>query len=897
MLRLKNIKKIYPVANSTLVALNGINLSFRKNEFVSILGPSGCGKTTTLNIIGGLDKYSEGDLFIAGKSTKEFKDRDWDVYRNQRIGFIFQSYNLIPHQTVLENVELALTISGMKKEERIEKAKKALDKVGLSKEYYKKPNQLSGGQSQRVAIARALVNEPEILLADEPTGALDTKTSIQIMDIIKEVAKDKLVIMVTHNPDLAEQYSSRIIRLLDGEVVEDTNPFSEEDEIKECQELNEEHLNKKSKAKMSLFQAIRLSTKNLLSKRKRTILTSIAGSIGIIGISAVLAISTGVKAYIASMEDDMLSGNPITITESTYDLNTIMGKMSTSDKIDVIKEAGFVNVESTIKYIVDRFGAMDSALIKNDINEDYVQYLLDMPEEYISALLFDYGLDLTNNIYVDFYKDDNTYENVSLSAVKNIYSSLLNKTEFAKYSYLIGQMNNILSQAPSNEDYILSQYDVKAGKIAKNKDEIMIVISKDEELSDILLAELGYYTQDVFMNQAFRHTDSPLYDPDLNKDKFAYEELLGKRFTWYPNDEVFEEQQIEALKSLNPFTYSYKGNGLQNGLELKVVGILQPKDSISYGCLSNGFFYTEELTKYVLEQNANSKLSTYINTQENKSITSGTITVNNAAIDMGIYYDYTFQYKDDPIEHGKGFVGNSSSSIYMSILGSMLPGGSGESSSNNNNLYTLSINEVGGSNKPTKVSVYPVDFDQKDLALNYMDNWNSDETITLSNGKVLLKENREDITYTDTLSLVIAMINTMINAITIALIVFTALSLVVSCVMISIITYVSVVERIKEIGVIRALGGRKKDVSHLFNAETLIIGLASGLVGVGVTYLLSIIVSVSINAAFGIRNIAILTPLNAIIMIALSVGLTMISGLSPSSKAAKQDPVVALRSE
>lgn len=436
MLILKNIIKEYNVADTKVAALKGINIAFRKNEFVSILGPSGCGKTTTLNIIGGLDKYTSGDLIISNRSTKEFTDRDWDIYRNHRIGFIFQSYNLIPHQTILGNVELALTISGLSKKERVEKAKKALDRVGLKGQYNKKPNQLSGGQCQRVAIARALVNEPEILLADEPTGALDTVTSIQIMDLIQEISKEKLVIMVTHNPDLANKYSTRIIQLLDGKVIEDSNPYSEEEEKKEYQNqtIKEEDI-KKEKAKMSLWTAFKLSAQNLFSKRKRTAMVSIAGSIGIIGVSLVLSISGGVKGYISSMQNDMLSGNPIQIAETSYDLSTLVSASNQKqiiDKLEVVD--GKVNVNSLIDYLMEMAKLQDNFLISNQINENYIQFIKDMPEEYYAALSFDYGLDLSNNIYTTFTSEDGSVEHLSLSAILETYVALLGNTSFSSLS-------------------------------------------------------------------------------------------------------------------------------------------------------------------------------------------------------------------------------------------------------------------------------------------------------------------------------------------------------------------------------------------------------------------------------------------------------------------------------
>ncbi|MDE7162345.1 MAG: ABC transporter ATP-binding protein, partial [Anaeroplasmataceae bacterium] len=466
MLRLENIIKDYKVADTYVHALKGIDLAFRSNEFVSILGPSGCGKTTMLNIIGGLDKYTSGDLFINGRSTKNFKDRDWDVYRNHRIGFIFQSYNLIPHQTILGNVELALTIAGLSKEERVARAKKAIDRVGLEGQYNKKPNQLSGGQCQRVAIARALVNEPEILLADEPTGALDTQTSVQIMDLIKEISKEKLVIMVTHNPDLAKQYSTRIVRLLDGQLISDSNPYSLEEERAEVSNVTEVTQesdsetptevmpvqNKKEKAKMSFWTAFKLSLRNLFTKKARTALICVAGSIGIIGVSSVLAVSSGVQGYITSMQDDMLSGNPVQISETAYDLSAMMTGMSTMDKVNSLKiEDGKVNVNEVIKRLITQGQAMEKMQISNNITQDYIDYVYSIDAGYAAAISLEYGIDVTNNIYtdfqVDYYKPEDK-KNTSLSAIKNIYTSVLRETDFSKYASYVTGLTNVFQQAP-----------------------------------------------------------------------------------------------------------------------------------------------------------------------------------------------------------------------------------------------------------------------------------------------------------------------------------------------------------------------------------------------------------------------------------------------------------------
>ncbi len=925
MLRLQKITKNYKVAGGEIEVLKGLDIAFRKNEFVSILGPSGCGKTTTLNIIGGLDKYTTGDLVIAGKSTKNFTDRDWDVYRNQRIGFVFQTYNLIPHQTVLGNVELALTISGVSKEERIKRAMSALEKVGLKGEEYKRPNQLSGGQCQRVAIARALVNEPDILLADEPTGALDSKTSVQIMDLIKEISKDKLVIMVTHNGEIAEEYSNRIIRLVDGEVIEDTNPYSLEEENLERQtqekanaidvEKKENKKGKKPKAKMSLWTAFKLSARNLLSKRGRTLLTSIAGSIGIIGISAVIAVSTGVKTYINNMQDDMLSGNPITIKETTYDMTSIMNDMSTSEKVEFLKKKGYVNVDSTMEQLAQSFEKMDKITVKNNITKDYVDYVLAMPDSY-AAFKVDYGIDITNNIYTDFNRDANYSEQVSISAIKEIYTSIMKGTEFKDQASLITQLGKTFMQAPSDSDYIMSQYNILEGKVAQEANELMIVVNKDRALTDLTLAQIGYYTQEEFLNIAYRAVSGEGkpdvgYNPDLDKTEFTYQELLGKTFVYYPNDVVFEQK----ASPVNPFNYKHKVDStFTGGMTFEVVGILEAKDNINFGCLNAGMYYTQALAESIIEsEKVNpSKISTFLNNyaEENdgKAFTSMLYTQKNPQtgenmeIPYGITYEYTYFHDADPTDSiippdktAIGFVGSTSfMSSMMGMMGNMM-GGSMGSMGDMGDTYTLSARNVGGVAVSNDISIYPRDFTMKDKVVAYLDKWNDDGDIIVGD-KTLSKADREEIKYTDNLSLIMDMIDSMIDIVTIALIAFTSLSLVVSCVMIAIITYVSVVERIKEIGVIRSLGGRKRDVSNLFNAETLMIGASSGLVGVGITYVISLIVNIIVNSAAGF-SIMILPISSALVMVGLSIFLTVMSGLIPARKAAHKDPVVALRTE
>ncbi len=893
MLRLKGITKNYKVAGGEIEVLKGLNVCFRKNEFVSILGPSGCGKTTTLNIVGGLDKYTKGDLIISGKSTKNFKDHDWDIYRNQRIGFIFQSYNLIPHQTVLGNVELALTISGISKEERVERSLRALERVGLKGEENKRPNQLSGGQCQRVAIARALVNEPDILLADEPTGALDSKTSVQIMELIKEISKDKLVVMVTHNAEIAEEYSSRIIRLVDGEIVEDTNPYSEEDEAKEYANTSTESCKKKNKAKMSWWTAFKLSARNLLSKRKRTLLTSIAGSIGIIGISAVLAVSSGVSGYINVMQDDMLSGNPITIQEQTIDFDSMMNGMSTNEKIEFIKQEGYVNVDSMLAFLAKQLETMDNMFLTNDITKEYIEYVKAIPKEQATVLI-DKGLNVANNIYTDFSVDgtaENT-ENVSITALKQIYTSVMKDTDFADSAYLISTLGEVFKQAPTDEDYILSQYDIKSGKLATKANEVMIVVNSDWALTDMTLGQLGYYTQNEFLNIAYKATDDKdRYDDKLDIEKFSYDELLNKEFIWYDNDTIFTQTE-GTLSAVKPFIYNpYSTDFAEgSGFPLKVVGILSPKENLNYGCLNAGFYYTEAFTDYVIEQNAISKLSEYIDGLEDDEFVTD-LSYGNVPKIIGYTYNYTTI--DGELKQADGIIGSS---------GGMMSAFSGGSTK-----LTLSLREVGGNAVPNDIKIYPKNLDMKELVVEYLDKWNDENAIISIDGKnFALKvddnavaegyEPRTEIKYTDTLSIIMTMITSMVDIITIALISFTSLALVVSCVMIAIVTYVSVVERVKEIGVIRSLGGRKKDVSNLFNAETLMIGTVSGLIGIGFTYFISFIVNLIVKSAIGFSIMTLELPA-ALIMLLLSVGLTVLSGLIPAKKASRQDPVVALRTE
>ncbi|MBP5092135.1 MAG: ABC transporter ATP-binding protein/permease [Bacilli bacterium] len=933
MLKLDNITKVYATKDMKVEALKGISLAFRKNEFVSILGPSGCGKTTALNIIGGLDHYTSGDLVISNRSTKEFTDRDWDVYRNHRIGFIFQAYNLIPHQNIQENVELALTIAGLKKEERTRLAREALDKVGLKGMYTKKPNQLSGGQCQRVAIARALVNKPEILLADEPTGALDSETSVQIMELIKEISKEKLVIMVTHNPDLAEKYSTRIIRLLDGRVQDDSNPYSFEEEEKEYRKAvvkSKEEITKE-KAKMSWFTAFKLSAKNLLSKGKRTALIAVASSIGIVGVSAVLAVSQGVQGYIESVQDDMLSGNPIQIAQTGMDLSSLLSGSNMANAADNSKvvfdsyKEGKIDVEFMSKTLVERSNSVQDALISNKIDEDYVQFIHDMPKEYYAAVMEDYGINVKNNLYTHSdislhgYSDaEKATQKYSISAITNFCKTILenvNDGEYKSYASLVDSYTDSIGQILDDKKYVLSQYDVLKGKFPEKEDELVIVLNHKNALSEFTLTLLGYYGQDEFANAIynFSHQEDKFSKELWDKQgQVAFDDLLNKSFTYYPNDSILNKRTASALDQ-RAFDYNFiETPSMSNGVELKVVGILTPKPEINYGSLDSGLYFTKAFVNKYLSDNKNSEIANYIREAnadgEGETISSyyGKMEVSGVSVPVnsGITYSYDIDFangigsSDVETYNGIALYGSESALSGLSeMFSGMFGGGNSEEATTSLRTATLSLHNVGGSSIPNTISIYPKSFDDKYMVTDYLDKWQSKETITLSTGKALAKADRTEIKYTDNLAIIISIINGVIDMITVALIAFTALSLVVSTVMIGIITYVSVMERVKEIGVIRSLGGRKRDVSHLFNAETLIIGALSGGFGLAMTYLFELILNSTVGVTFGLGMIANLNWISAVIVFALSILLTMVAGIIPAGAAAKQDPVVALRTE
>ena len=964
MLELNDIKKDYRVANETVHALKGVSLKFRKSEFVSILGPSGCGKTTLLNIIGGLDHYTSGDLVIAGKSTELYGDRDWDTYRNHSIGFIFQSYHLIPHQTILQNVELALMISGVTKQERRQRAIEALEKVGLSDKLHSRPNQLSGGQAQRVAIARALINDPEIVLADEPTGALDSVTSVQIMELLKEISKDRLVIMVTHNPELAEKYSTRIVRLLDGEVTSDTKPYDGTDDVPVATgaQVNEEtasesqsagysgevKTNKGSKKKtsMSIGMAMSLSLKNLLSKSKRTAMVAVAGSIGIIGVSLVLAISAGVQGYIKSMEDDMLSGNPVAVTRSTLDFSSLMDMNASSrPKVDITKLPDNLYVRS----LMETLGNVTQGVTKtNEITEQYIHYVESIPDEYINVIQYGYGFDVANNVYTKFTVEEGAEDlasrETSITAIRGMYSQILSENK--DYSNFAGTVSTVatFAEVPDNYQYVMSQYDIIAvdrdGEIITDESKItdaekkaifadptaLILVVDESMVTDLMLGQYGYLTEVEFLNYAYKAVGDASYDESLGlvgsglkadgtpdaENGLSIKRFIGKdskKFTYLPNDVIYRKISMTAPDGSTTDMWLHmpylegnvvNANGyavpvanpdldISKGTELGVKIIIQKKEDISYSCLSPGIYYTNALTQKVREDSKDSEIVKAINESEKGYIDS-----------LAYSFYYTVFNKE-----GNKVSKVASSAIYdsgglMEMLMSGLSGGTDKST-----MLRVNASMLGGSELPVAISIYPVNFGAKDFVTEYLDVWNemctNDSVYTFVNAEgkeieVTLTEGMK-ITYSDPVGLIINMVNTMIEMITIALVAFTALSLVVSTVMIGIITYVSVVERIKEIGILRAVGARKKDIKRLFNAETFIIGLTAGLFGILITYLISLIINVIVLSLAGIWGIAALPWWQAVIMVCVSVVLTLISGLIPASAAAKKDPVVALRTE
>lgn len=867
MLQLKNITKNYLSGDNEVQALKGIDIEFRENEFVSILGQSGCGKTTLLNIIGGLDRYTSGDLIINGKSTKEFKDKDWDTYRNHSVGFVFQSYNLIPHQTVLANVELALTISGVGKAERKKKAIEALQKVGLGDQLNKKPNQMSGGQMQRVAIARALVNDPDILLADEPTGALDSKTSVQVMEILKEISKDRLIIMVTHNPELAKKYSSRIVKLLDGKIIDDSNPYkSSEEDVKKARNKKD----KSGKASMKFTTAVRLSLNNLMTKKGRTFLTSFAGSIGIIGIALILSLSHGMQSYINRVEEDTLSSYPLTIQEASIDVTSMLEAMMGNGE----KEEHNDNKIYSRPIVNNILETVSTKLQTNNLEElkKYLESGDTDIKNYINAIQYEYNLNL--NIYKQ--NEDKTYQQVNPSKVfAELGFGEMMESRQSTSSMMSGSMTmtqtDVWNEMLDNQNLLQSQYDVLAGKWPTKYNEVVLIVDENNEVSDYTLYSLGI--KDIKeLNESMEKIKNKEKVEAGESESYSYDDLLNYKFKILLNTDYYKESGNTWQDMSNDD--EYMKNVVDNAEEITIVGIIKPNEENVSSSGAGMIGYTKELKEYVInkineteivkeqKENPNINVFTGIEFPENQ----------NSSFDYSQLTDEQRMYmatlsEAELAELMKNYAENSTATY-------------------DSNLSTLGVVDL---NKPSTINIYPKDFESKDMITTRISEYNDKQT---NDGK---EENV--ITYTDIVGVMMSSVSTIINVISYVLIAFVGISLVVSSIMIGIITYISVLERTKEIGILRSIGASKKDVSRVFNAETLIIGLVAGLIGIVVTLLLNIPINMIIKSIVGISNISKLPTAGAIILVVISVGLTMIAGLIPARFAAKRDPVEALRTE
>ncbi|MBQ6706825.1 MAG: ABC transporter ATP-binding protein/permease [Clostridia bacterium] len=1004
MLELKNIKKDYPAGGETVHALKGIDLAFRESEFVAILGPSGCGKTTMLNLIGGLDQYTDGDLIINGKSTKYFKDRDWDTYRNHSVGFVFQSYNLIPHQSVLQNVELALTLSGVSKSERRRRAKKALGDVGLSTQIHKKPSEMSGGQMQRVAIARALVNNPDIILADEPTGALDTETSTQVMDILKEVAKDRLVIMVTHNPDLADKYATRIIRMLDGVITDDSAPLTDgeiADEHGREQEKAERERRMK-KPSMKLITSFGLSLKNLITKKGRTILTSFAGSIGIIGIALIFAVSQGMTNYINVLQEDTLASYPLTLEAQHMDMGTLfetfIGQATSGEQHekDAVYQKGMlytmINALNTTETNENDLKAFKKYLEAERAKEDEESRL----NEALSGVQYTYDFDMliyTKSVDGTIIQSDTQalmqellieYFGMDLSSMMDMGGAMGASGSMASFSPMASSAILWQEMLSGDDGKVISpllekQYDVIHGRWPTEYNEIVLVVDENNEIDDMTLYALGLKSKediDALADAAFNKTEIK-----STNQKWSYEEICNMEFrTIFSSDcYTFEEKSglyTDLRETQAGLKYLY-----DNGTSLKITGIIRPNEDAVSTMLTGAIGYTHKLTDYVIEHSKESpaveaqqknpstdiftglpfkentgnltdeqkveEFNRYIDSLDEKgkadaylkimsipakeqvdttvAQTLGSMTredMEAAATkaltqQMGMaeseIEDYISSMTDEDITElftqmiteqikaqyaaqVKAQLGNMSTAQLAQALEMARPHYTTEQrvtyhdevlefseSTYENNLRKLGVVEL---DDPSSINLFASTFENKDVIEEAIANYNEDV------------EELKRITYTDYVGLMMSSITTIINAITYVLIAFVAISLVVSSIMIGVITLISVQERTKEIGILRAIGASKKNVSRLFNAETVIIGFLSGAIGVGVTYLLCIPINLILHTLTGINNLSAHLPIPvALTLIAISVILTLFAGIIPSRSAAKKDPVVALRTE
>lgn len=895
MLELNDIKKDYVSGSTTVSALKGINLRFRDCEFVSILGQSGCGKTTMLNIIGGLDKYTSGDLKINGVSTKNYKDRDWDFYRNNSIGFVFQSYNLIPHQTVLSNVELALTLSGVSKAERKKRAIEALEKVGLGEQIHKKPNQMSGGQMQRVAIARALVNNPDILLADEPTGALDTETSIQIMELLKEISKDRLIIMVTHNPELAKDYSTRIVRLLDGVITDDSDPYSLEDmeadiRVKEAAKVktSEKKIKKsgkKQKTSMSFFTALSLSFNNLMTKKTRTILTAFAGSIGIIGIAMILSISNGIQLYIDRVQRDTLSSYPITLQAEAIDISSMVSSMTGNSDSEEHEDKSKI-------YSNDIMGDMINTMVKevksNNLSEfkKYIENGGSDIKSYVSDIQYSYDVPL--NIYM---KD--TSKGIEQLNPGTMFDSIYGEgATGASYSMSSGMgmgmfsNSSVWNQLLGNQQVLDEQYDVLAGHWPENFNEVVLVADKNNEVDDYTLYSLGLKDPEEVRTLFKKMMVGELYETE--KDiSYTFDEILDTEFKLVMPTDMYKYNDVTGTWDDYSKDDKYMTNVVNNGTDIKVCGIIRPNDDAVSTSLSSGIGYTAKLTEYIIEEVKNSEIAKAQLADTSVDVFTGVPFDNdrNTEITMDDVNAYMATLSPEESAQMQAMTSGMSDDQILQLFSASLKARTTDATLDSNKSK-LGITDL---DTPSQIDIYATDFDSKEKVQNIIKDYNK---LQQDDGK---EENV--INYTDYVGIMMSSVSTIINAISYVLIAFVAISLIVSSIMIGIITYISVLERTKEIGVLRSIGASKKDVSRIFNAETLIEGFVSGALGIVVTLLLCIPANALIKHLTDISNVAQLPVAGGVILIIISMFLTFIAGLIPAKLAAKKDPVVALRSE
>ena len=912
MLQIQNICKKYVTGDLVQTALDNVSLNLRDNEFVAILGPSGSGKTTMLNIIGGLDRYDSGDLIINGISTKKYKDRDWDSYRNHTIGFVFQSYNLIPHQSVLSNVELALTISGISRSERRRRAKEALEKVGLGNQLHKRPNQMSGGQMQRVAIARALVNNPDILLADEPTGALDSETSVQVMELLKEVAKDRLVVMVTHNPELANEYATRIVRVKDGHIVDDTDPYEIEQKLEEPQHKN------MGKASMSILTALSLSFNNLRTKKGRTFLTAFAGSIGIIGIALILSFSNGVNTYITDIQKSTMTSYPISIEAQTIDLTSIMQKGQSSMKdSDVTHELDGVYSNGTD---IEMASSITTSFTKNNLTE-FKKYL-DNPDSEIRKHIRENGIVYSYNTKFDVftYDSEGTFVNTDGSTLKsssqtsatNMMADMSNDNGMTMMTGSTGKTNNFTELLPGSDSASVSQavtdaYDVLYGNWPSSYDEAVLVMNKNNEISSAVLYQLGILPTSEY-KEIMKRIDAG-EEVTMDTEKISYEDICNKEYYLLPASDMYVKDDNGNYKSIVSDNASLKDKAA-DGIKLKISGIVRQNDDNDNALINKAVGYTKALTDYLMDYADKSEVVKAQRENKDINITNGmafspaddaakiadarTYLANLGVSDKASMFKNMMQmvYADNQQMYTQlmamgeaqqaamldSYLENPDDSTLLSIYNSYISTGN----------YDDNVESFGviSEDAPSAINIYVDSFEAKDAVSDCIKKYNEGAS------------EDDKISYTDYVGLLMNSVTTIINVITYVLIAFVAVSLIVSSIMIGIITYISVLERTKEIGILRAIGASKRNISQVFNAETFIIGFCSGIIGIAITLLLLIPCNSIIHAVTDSTAVnAALPPVSAVVLIILSMVLTFIGGLIPAKNAAKKDPVTALRTE